>query len=259
MASFSALGDGGRANDTGLGHPPLGNGQDAATLLGSILRIDVDSAIPYGIPPDNPFSKSGGRAEIFAYGFRNPFHFSFDAGGNRELFAGDVGQVQWEEVDIVTKGGNYGWNIREGAHCFDPNNPAQSPATCPQVDAQGKPLLDPIIEYRNANAPDGIGTAVIGGFIYRGTALPSLVGQYIFGDYGVSRLPTGLVFAAVRPVAGQMWSMRELKIANHESGRIDAFVRSFGQDLSRELYILVAQNPGPSGKTGKIYKIVPRM
>ena len=122
---YVALGDGGRANDTGTGHPPIGNGQDTSTLLGSILRIDVDGAEPYGIPPDNPFVGKDGQDEIFAYGFRNPFRISFDIGGNHELFVGDVGQQLWEEVNIVTKGNNYGWNIKEGAECFDPSSAGQ--------------------------------------------------------------------------------------------------------------------------------------
>lgn len=256
---YIPLGDGGGAHDTGFGHSPGGNGQDINTLLGKILRIDVDGAMPYGIPPDNPFVGTAGRDEIYALGLRNPFRISFDAGGSRELFVGDVGQRQWEEVNVVTKGGNYGWNLKEGAHFFDPDNPAQSPLSGPDVDARGQPLIDPIIEYSNANAPGGIGMAVIGGFIYRGTALPALAGQYVFGDYGVTRArPSGIIFAAVRPAApGQMWPSRELKVTDHASGRIDSFIRSFGQDLDKELYVLSADNPGPSGKTGKVFKIVP--
>jgi glucose/arabinose dehydrogenase len=120
---YIPLGDGGAGNDVGTGHPEIGNGQDISTLLGSILRINVDDGDPYSIPADNPFADSDdGRDEIFAYGFRNPYHISFDREGERELFAADVGQDLWEEVNIVTLGGNYGWNIREGMHCFNPEN-----------------------------------------------------------------------------------------------------------------------------------------
>jgi len=256
---YIPLGDGGGANDTGIGHPPIGNGQDTSTLLGSILRIDVDSGNPYGIPPDNPFVGKEGQDEIFAFGLRNPFRISFDAGGNNELFAGDVGQNLWEEVNIVTKGNNYGWNIKEGAHCFDPNSPNRSPEQCAEVNASGQLLIDPIMEYKNARTPGGIGTSVIGGFVYRGSALPMFNGTYIFGDFSAGRdRGDGRLFVATKPsTVGQMWSMRELGVATTESGRIDAFVRSFGQDANNELYVLTAEVAGPTGNTGKIYKIIP--
>ena len=138
---YISLGDGGGGNDVGPGHPPIGNGQDFTTLLGSILRIDVDHGDPYAIPPDNPFVGQEGREEIFAYGLRNPWRMSFDAGGERELFAADVGQNLWEEVDIIRKGGNYGWNIKEGTHSFDPSNPDQSPDQSPETGAHGEPLI----------------------------------------------------------------------------------------------------------------------
>ncbi|MBS3784506.1 MAG: PQQ-dependent sugar dehydrogenase, partial [Anaerolineae bacterium] len=122
---YVALGDGGAANDVGTGHVEDwyeanqgGNGQDVEeNLLGSILRIDVDGAHPYAVPQENPFADNGGQGEIWAYGFRNPYRFSFDAEGDRELFVADVGQNLWEEVSIATEGGNYGWNVREGTHC----------------------------------------------------------------------------------------------------------------------------------------------
>ncbi len=255
---YVALGDGGRAADTGTGHPPMGNGQDTATLLGSILRIDVDGAQPYGIPSDNPFVGKDGRDEIFAYGLRNPFRISFDIGGNHELFVGDVGQQLWEEVHIVTRGNNYGWNIKEGPECFDPFKAGQPAKECPDVGASGELLVDPIIAYRNSRN-NGAGTAVIGGFIYRGNALPRLQGAYIFGDFTVSRqAPDGLLFIATRPSApGVKWLFEELAVNTTENGRINAFLRSFGQDASGELYVLTADVPGPAGNTGKIFKIVP--
>ncbi|MCH7814039.1 MAG: PQQ-dependent sugar dehydrogenase, partial [Planctomycetes bacterium] len=161
---YFALGDGGGAHD-GLAdsppsHGPFGNGQNINTALGAMLRIDVDSGSPYGIPPDNPFVNTNGLDEIYAYGMRNPFRFSFDdgPGGDGSLFLADVGQNLFEEVNIVVNGGNYGWVIREGLHCFDPFNPVNPPAVCPSVGAMGEPLLDPIVEYSHPGSgfiPEG--------------------------------------------------------------------------------------------------------
>lgn len=254
---YIPLGDGGGANDEGIGHPPPGNGQNTSTLLGKILRINVDNGTPYSIPPDNPFVGKDGLDEIFAYGFRNPFRIAFDAGGNHSLFVSDAGQNAWEEVDIVTKGENYGWNIKEGTHCFDPNNPNLSIESCPNVSASVQPLIDPVIEYANAGQPGGIGIVAIGGFLYRGNAMPQFKGTYIFGDFSKSFSESdGSLFVARPPLQGEkMWSIKELRIATSQSGRIGAFVRSFGQDTNRELYVLVSQTLGPANNTGKVYKI----
>ncbi len=249
---YIPLGDGGGASDVGLGHPPLGNGQDITTLLGSILRIDIDTGDPYGIPSDNPFVGRGGRDEIFAYGLRNPYHISFDAKGNRELFAADVGQALFEEVNIIVGGGNYGWNIREGMHCFDPNNPQEVPDECPTVGYMGEPLIDPIFEYRQP-----IGIANVGGYIYRGKAIPGLAGDYVFGDWSTSfQEGDGTVFAASKE--SDVWNLRELKIANLENGRIGSFIKAVGQDEDGELYILTSDEVGPSGNTGKVFKVIPK-
>src|SRR2546427_2117995 len=180
---YIGVGDGGNANDMGLGHSPQGNGQDITKYLGKILRIDVDKGEPYGIPADNPFA-SGGNAkpEIFAYGLRNPWGMSFDRGGSHELFAADVGQDAWEEVNIIKNGANYGWRIREGHDCFDPNNSLKPPPDCPKVGADGKPLIEPIIIYKNYKRfmkdPEPKGASVTGGYVYRGKAIPELVGKY---------------------------------------------------------------------------------
>ena len=252
---YIPLGDGGGANDVGLGHPDIGNGQDITTLLGSILRIDIDQGNPYTIPDDNPFVGEEGRDEIFAYGLRNPYRSSFDAMEDNEFFVADVGQALWEEVNIVTNGGNYGWNIKEGTHCFDPENPEQPPAECPSVGAQGEPLLDPIFEYRNARN-EGIGIAVIGGYVYRGEAINDLYGEYIFGDWSrVVGEGDGVVFAASS--SNEEWGFRELAISNRENQRMGLFITGFGQDADNELYILTTENAGPSGNTGQVYKIVP--
>ncbi len=252
---YITLGDGGGANDVGLGHPEIGNGQDTSTLLGSILRIDVDEGDPYSIPDDNPFVGKEGRDEIFAYGLRNPYRISFDAKGDNELFAGDVGQDLWEEVNIVTKGGNYGWNIKEGTHCFDPENPTDPPEECPSVGPRGEPLIDPILDYRNARH-EGIGLAVIGGYVYRGEAINALEGNYIFGDWSLDfNEGDGTVFSASSTNGD--WDFWELAVTNKENQRLGLFITGMGQDADKELYVLTTENSGPSGNTGRIFKIVP--
>ena len=252
---YLSLGDGGGAGDIGVGHPPLGNGQDLTTLLGSILRLDVDGGDPYGVPGDNPFVGREGRDEIYAYGFRNPYRFSFDMGGSYGLFVGDVGQNLWEEVNLVELGGNYGWNIREGTRCFDPQNPGQSPAECASEGPQGEPLRSPIIEYANANQQDGLGHAVVGGYVYRGPALPSLEGKYVFGDWSSSQqAPSGVIFVAEPPEnAGEMWSVQELSIQDG----LDHFILGFGQDPEGEIYVLTTDRSGPADRTGRVYRLVP--
>ena len=192
---YISLGDGGGANDNNvLGHVDDwysenggGNGQDITqNLLGSILRIDVDGGAPYGIPADNPFRAGPGLDEIYAYGFRNPYRFSFDMGGRNDLLVGDAGQGLWEEVSRVTRGGNYGWNVKEGTHCFDAENNRVSPATCPATDpVTGIPLTDPVIEYAHLSN-GGLGLVVVGGYVYRGDQVPRLRGRYIFGDWSKS-------------------------------------------------------------------------
>ncbi|MEP7294204.1 MAG: PQQ-dependent sugar dehydrogenase, partial [Chloroflexota bacterium] len=164
---YIPIGDGGGANDTDMGHnPEIGNGQDLTEVHGSILRIEVNGDPGnYTIPSDNPFAASDDNAadEIYAYGFRNPYHISFDRGGDNQLFVADAGQDEYEEVDIVSAGGNYGWNIKEGTHCFDPQNSEQSPIECATTGANDEALIDPIIEYGH-----DVGKVVIGGYVYRG-------------------------------------------------------------------------------------------
>jgi glucose/arabinose dehydrogenase len=256
---YIPLGDGGGAHDTGPGHPGLGHGQDITTLLGSILRIDVDGGDPYSVPPDNPLIEGEGLDEIFAYGFRNPYRVTFDSGGNNELFAADAGQNLWEEVSIVQPGGNYGWNIKEGTHCFDPSNPTQPPAQCSDSGPRGEPLIDPVIEYANFNAPGGgIGLVVIGGYVYRGETIPDLQGRYIFGDWSTSfRTGNGILLAAYPPDVGEgLWEIDEIRLDTPD-GRLGAFLLSFGQDDQNELYVLVSDNAGPAETTGRVYKLSP--
>lgn len=254
---YIPIGDGGGANDTDEGHTPdLGNGQDVTNVHGSILRIDVNGTPgEYTIPPDNPFAGQDGMAqEIFAYGFRNPYHISFDRGGNGELFAADAGQDLYEEVDLVTLGGNYGWNIKEGTHCFDPQNADVSPDQCASTGANGETLIDPIIEYSH----DEVGIVVVGGYIYRGSAMPDLDGYYIFGDYSASdEAPDGTLLWAESAGEDAMWEWGELSVEGMDNNRIGAYVLGFGQDDQGELYVLTNETPGPTGETGVVWKLVP--
>jgi glucose/arabinose dehydrogenase len=254
---YISLGDGGGANDVGLGHTPeLGNGQDITNLLGTILRIDVDEGDPYGIPADNPFVGTEGRDEIFAYGLRNPYRMSFDIGGRHDLFAADAGQLLWEWVNLITIGNNYGWNIKEGSHCFDPDNPLESPEECADTGPNGEPLIDPIIEYANIRQPGGIGAVVIGGNIYRGSILPQFHGRYIFGDWSTSFVePDGTLLVA-SPRKDRMWHLQELQVHGRPDGRLGHFVLGFGQDMSGEMYVLTTDNTGPTGETGQVYQLV---
>lgn len=207
---YIALGDGGDAGD------PLNRAQNLRVLLGKILRIDVNgnnsSNGQYGIPTDNPFANGvNGEPEIWAFGLRNPWRFSFDSNGGR-LFAGDVGQNSFEEVDIITRGGNFGWRIMEGAHCFSP------PSGCDQTN-----LILPIAEYGHSE-----GSAVIGGFVYRGSAIPQLQGSYIFGD-----LTSHAIWRLVE--ASPTWTRTTL-IPGAPT------ISSFGQDQAGELYVLDFDN-----------------
>lgn len=260
---YISVGDGGNANDVGIGHSPQGNGQDTSTLLGKILRIDVDDKQPYGIPADNPFANGKGKPEIFAYGLRNSWGISFDRGGKRELFAGDVGQTMFEEVNIIVKGGNYGWNIREGYHCFDPKNPRRPPENCAKTGASGEPLLDPIFEYKNINGfpkdPEGRGISVTGGYAYRGKALPKLTGRYIFADWSRTwAKPDGVIYAATRSDTGgsQKWTMEPLELLTHPKGEMRAYVVALAEDAEGELYVMTNGSNALAGKSGKVFKLV---
>jgi glucose/arabinose dehydrogenase len=227
---YIALGDGGLACD------PFGNGQNTGTLLAKILRIDVNArsriqigpekkTLPYSIPSDNPFigeadmSGLGARKEIWAYGLRNIWRFSFDR-QTGDLLAGDVGQDLWEEVDLIHKGGNYGWNVREAFHHFKPG-------------PRGAQYEEPLIEY--PHRPDiagqskfpkhSSGLCVVGGYVYRGKKVPSLQGVYVYGDYNL----------------GTIWGLR------YHGGKVEEYgtlleqpknISSFAEDLGGEIYVL---------------------
>lgn len=267
---YISIGDGGNRDDEGLGHVPDwydanagGNGQDLGqNLLGSILRIDVGSPGSYTVPPDNPFVGTEGAEEVWAYGFRNPYRLSFDMEGGNTLIASDAGQDMWEEIDVVVKGGNYGWNVKEGTHCFDAEEPTSVPASCPGVDpTTGAALVDPVVELPNYGNPtvgpeEGILT-IVGGYVYRGEALPELEGQYVFGAFSTDELragPAGAVYVA-QPASAGLWPVTQLEVVGAPEEHLDHFVLGFGQDLDGEVYVLTTDNPGPTGNTGKVFRL----
>jgi len=259
---YISVGDGGDAHDTGKGHGPNGNGQDTQVLLGKILRININSGNPYGIPKDNPFVSGGGRPEIFAHGLRNAWRMSFDMGGRRALFAADVGQTMYEEVNIIVKGGNYGWRVREGLLGFDPKKPNQPPADAPTMGADGKPFIDPAFGYKNKNGyrkdDDAYGTSITGGFVYRGKSIPSLAGRYIFADWSSNfGVADGIVLVATPPKSGSgMWDVKPLDLASHPGGKVKLFVVALGQDADGEVYVMTNGSNQVTGKTGKVWKLV---
>ena len=223
--------------------------QDISSLLGKILRIDVNGTAvtgqDYEVPADNPFVSRQGRPEIFAYGFRNPYRFSFDLSDPAEprLFVADVGQAMMEEVSLVEAGRNYGWPIREGIKCFNTQNWSQPRASC---DTNG--LSEPIIAY----AHEGDLSAIIGGAVYHGKTIPELAGGYVFGDWGRGN---GHLFVAYPPNPGAgLWEITEIQL-DIEIGQL----LGIGQDKSGELYLLTkAPGVGASGNSGSVYKLVPK-
>lgn len=259
---YIASGDGGNANGVGRGHSKIGNGQDLGTLLGKILRIDVNGGLPYAVPEDNPFSGEGVRAEIYALGLRNPWRITFDREGRRKLIAADIGQALYEEVNIVKKGGNYGWNIREGHHCFDPKKPNISPEDCPDQDLRGNPLIGPVLEYKNANRfrgdPEAKGISITGGYVYRGKAIPALQGLYIFADWTMNwAVPMGRLYYAKPTSNGGQWSMGTLPLQNSAEGGVPAYITAFGEGEDGEIYVLTNGFNSLINRQGKIFKIVP--
>jgi glucose/arabinose dehydrogenase len=262
---YISLGDGGGANDNQFGHVEDwyadnggGNGQDKeANLLGNILRIDIDRGTPYGIPRSNPFVGRAGLDEIWAYGLRNPYRMSFDTKEDHRLFAGDAGQGRWEEVDIIVRGGNYGWNVREGTHCFDAENNTVEPASCPSAEPDGTRLRDPVIEYANSAQAGGIGVTVIGGNVYRGNRIKALRGMYVFGDFSKGFFPPDGTLLAARPQRSGLWPIRELRVESSPNGRLNDYVLGFGIDDRGEVYVGGKDVLGPTGTTGKVYRLIP--
>jgi glucose/arabinose dehydrogenase len=214
---YVGLGDGGSGGD------PLNSGQDVGTLLGSILRIDVNAGDPYAIPADNPFvNDPAARDEIWAYGLRNPWRFAFDREAD-VLFVADVGQNSWEEVNAVPASAgalNFGWRLMEGNHCFNP--PSCSP----------NGLVRPVVEYDHDD-----GCSITGGFVYRGAAIPSIRGHYFYSDFCSGWLRSFAI------AGGQATDHTDWDV-----GRVGNVV-SFGEDATGELYVVV--------QDGRVLRLAP--
>jgi glucose/arabinose dehydrogenase len=252
---YIGVGDGGSEGDIGPGHTAGGNGQDTTKLNGKILRIDVSGASGYAIPADNPFAKGGGRPEIYAYGLRNPWRFSWEPAGRHRLLASDVGWGRYEEVDVIVAGGNYGWPVREGLHCLDVSAPLSDVATCASADKHGKPLIDPVFEYSHTD----VGIAIVGGFVYHGGAIPSLAGKYVFADLsqdwtGNTPIGRGSILAATPSGGAGPWPDAKLSVTGDPQL---GFVAGFGEDAAGELYVLTRDQLGATGDTGQVLEIVP--
>jgi glucose/arabinose dehydrogenase len=210
---YWGAGDGGSAGD------PHDNGQNLGVYLGKILRIDVDHGNPYKVPDDNPFiSTPNAKPEIWAWGMRNPWRFSFDRVTGK-LWCGDVGQDLWEEIDIIEKGKNYGWSAREGTHDFKPER------------AVG-PLTESIKDYGHDE-----GKCIIGGYVYRGKAIPGLYGIYVYGDYNIGWI-AGLGYDGTKITFDKHLLQTPLNIA------------SFGEDHDGELYVADRER-------GQLYELAP--
>jgi glucose/arabinose dehydrogenase len=248
---YISTGDGGYANDWGIGHNvTMGNGQDMTDLHGKILRVDVDGGHPYKVPDDNPFvGDRNAQPEIWAFGLRNPWRCSFDT-GTGALFCGDVQQNSYEEINIIEKGKNYGWRRMEATHCFDYQKPDDHPASCDQSG-----LTKPILEYNNCTAkPDGCkGVSNTGGYVYRGSHA-AWDGKYFFGDWSKSFAEMdGQLFVATKNSG--VWVMEHVKVTNI-NGKLP-YVLAFAQDAAGEVYVLTSITTGPVGSLDTIYKIVP--
>jgi glucose/arabinose dehydrogenase len=247
---YVSTGDGGYANDWGIGHTVMtGNGQDLSSVHGKILRFDVNK--PDGVAADNPFvGRSDAKSQIWAYGLRNPWRCSFDMGGSKELFCGDVQQNSFEEVDIVTKGGNYGWRRMEGEKCFDFQKPDNHPASCDQAG-----LVGPVMVYANCTAVKSgcLGISVTGGYVYRG-ANKAWDGKYIFGDWSKSfGAMDGQLFFGTKGADGK-WKLENAQV---DGMTTIPYILAFAQDDKGEVYALTSISTGPVGGHDKIYKIVP--
>jgi len=261
---YLSLGDGGAADDQGAGHSPQGNGQDNTNVLGSVLRIDptdTSGGKKFGVPASNPFVGDASiPGAIFAYGLRNPFRFSFDTdpvtrqisgAATGKLIIADVGQNDIEEVNVInpaTDGGtNFGWHVKEGTFLFDPNGSGPGFVS---ADSPGLPagLTDPVLEYDHDE-----GIAVVGGFVYRGSAIPELVGKYVFGDFSQGfGAPAGRLFYADLDT-GQIYEF----LLGPDDLPLGLFVKGIGRDADGELYVLASSALGPGGSSGVVLKIVP--
>ncbi len=260
---FVTLGDGGAASDAGKGHVPGGNAQDIEQLLGKVLRINIDEGDPYSVPQDNPFVGKPGRDEIYAWGLRNPWGVVVNPENDAELILADVGQDRYAEVNMIKKGGNYGWHIREGFDGFDAEKRRALGVDRPKVDKLGNALIDPVLIYKNRNHPefredsDALGISITGGEVYSGKAIPELAGKYVFGDWSQTFVPgKGRLFVADR--SGDKWTMNNLAVEGTPDGMLEGdYVTAFGKDRHGEVYVLTAGQAGFGGEKGAVHKIVP--
>ncbi|WP_254861972.1 PQQ-dependent sugar dehydrogenase [Halovivax gelatinilyticus] len=312
---YVPMGDGGGADDRMDGHVDDwydenqgGNGQDTTrSLLGGVLRIDVDSeptehpargsfvhldldeeaGAPengdgYAIPDDNPFSEGEdlegeGLEEYYAWGLRNPFGITFSE--DERLIVADPGQVLYEPAYQIESGGNYGWNVREGSHCFSTETPATPPDDCPIETPEdvrgGEPLIDPVVEYPQVYEGEPVGIVIVGGHTYEADAIEELEGKYIFGDWTDDQgrvQPRGRVFAATPedvPLVSEergehgsrpredLWEMEEVLFDGSEDGNLQHFVRQFGRDRDGTVYVLANRVGVPDGDTGVVFELVP--
>lgn len=214
---YIGLGDGGSGGD------PKGHGQNTQTLLGAMLRIDVNKGTPYAIPPDNPFASDAGtseikgRPEIYAWGLRNPWRWSFDK-STGDLWVADVGQNAWEEINLMTRPGNYGWNGKEGTHCYESSN------------CKNPEFIDPVLEYDHDQ-----GCSVTGGYVYRGSKIAALQGSYLYADF----------------CSGTIWAAKQKDKGIYESSEIVSSglnIASFGEGNDGEIYVVNLE--------GELYQLV---
>lgn len=234
--------------------------QDLHSLYGKVLRIDVDRGFPgYAIPPGNPLVGKAGRPEVYAWGFRNPYRIAFDRDRSGDFYITATAETLWEAAYRVRKPGNFGWPLIEGTHCVDRLKPREPPATCARTDATGAALELPVVEYANMQVQHpasklgiaGVGTAITGARIYRGSAIPALRGRLVFSDWSAAfRQPSGQLFVA-RPDAspGALWPHERVL-------QTDSRIISLAEDSRGEIYVLTHEGMGPFGETGKVFKLV---
>ncbi len=275
---YLPLGDGGAADDRGLGHnPDIGNAQDLTRILGKLIRIDVDHTSPgrqYAIPADNPFlSNSSILPEIYAYGLRNPAFATVDSGPGHHMVIAMAGQHLFESVLVVYRGADYPWNIREGTHGFNPaNDTVPLPEPRPITGYSGQSLVGPVVELGH-----DLGIVVVGGTVYRGTMFPEWQGRYLFGTWSdsfssgngtllvatpvpgpqISQLPYNV--EQLTPEVNSMWATSVINVVNNPDNRLHSFVRGVFEGPDHEAYVLINYEGGPGliNGTGSLWQIVP--
>jgi glucose/arabinose dehydrogenase len=234
--------------------------QDLHSLYGKVLRIDVDRGFPgYAIPPGNPLVGKAGRPEVYAWGFRNPYRIAFDRNGSGDFYITATAETLWEAAYRVRRPGNYGWPLIEGTHCVDRLKPREPPAACARTDASGAALELPVVEYANMQVQHpasklgltGVGTAITGARMYRGSDIPSLRGKLVFSDWSAAfRQPSGQLFVASPGTAPDaLWPFERVL-------QLDARIISLAEDRAGEIYVLTHEGMGPFGETGRVYRLV---